>query len=104
MNRALFEIGLTVLMLAVGGFLLVWFWRYRAAGTQRRMAQMLARAGVAPEMISGGDVEAIKKDLRRRCSTCNAEDLCERWLAGEAEGESGFCPNEEIIRSLARPT
>ena len=60
MNRALFEIGLTVLMLAVSGFLLVWFWRYRAAGSQRRMAQMLARGGVAPEMVSGGDVGGIK--------------------------------------------
>lgn len=102
MNRALFEIGLAAIMLAVGGALLVWYWKYHAAGSKRRMTRMLTRAGVAPEVISGGDVEAIKKDVRRRCRTCSSEDLCERWLAGEVEGENDFCPNAEVFRSLAR--
>ena len=103
MNRALFEIGLAIFMLAVGVLLLVWFWRYRAAGSRRRMTQMLTRAGVAPEVIDRGDVDAIIKDVRRRCRTCNSEDLCERWLAGEVQGANDFCPNEKIFRSLARP-
>ena len=102
MNGALFEIGLVVFMLAVGGAFLVWYWKYRAAGSQRRMTQMLTRAGVAPEVINRGDVEAIIKDVRRRCRTCNSEDLCERWLAGKVEGENDFCPNEQIFRGLAR--
>ncbi len=102
MNRALFEIGLAIFMLAVGGFLLVWFWRYRAAGSRRRMTQMLTRAGVASEVISRGDVEAIIKDVRRRCRVCNSEDLCERWLAGKVEGENDFCPNAQIFDGLAK--
>lgn len=104
MNESLFQIALATFMVVVSGFLVVWFWRYRAAGSQRRMTRMLARAGVPPEVIGRGDAQAIIKHVRSRCRACSSEGVCERWLAGEVEGENDFCPNAEIFRSLARTT
>jgi hypothetical protein len=57
---------------------------------------------VAPEVIGRGDVEAIIKDVRRRCRACSSEGVCERWLDGKIGGENEFCPNAEIFRSLAK--
>ena len=102
MNPSLFQLTLAIFMVAVSGSLVVWFWRYRAADSQRRMTQMLTRAGVAPEVISRGDVQAIIKAIRSRCRACSSEGVCERWLAGKIEGENDFCPNAEIFRSLAK--
>lgn len=104
MNTSMSQPGLALFMLVVGGALLVWFWRYRAAASQRRMTQMLERAGVAPEIVRRGDVEAIIKDVRSRCRTCDSEDLCERWLAGKVEGGNEFCPNAEVFRGLGKAT
>jgi hypothetical protein len=104
MNPSLFQLALAIFMVAVSGALVVWFWRYRAADSQRRMTQMLTRAGVTPEIFRRGDVEAIIKDVRSRCRTCSSEGVCERWLGGKIEGENDFCPNAEIFRSLAKTT
>jgi hypothetical protein len=100
----LFQIILAIFMVAVSGSLVVWFWRYRAADSQRRMTQMLTRAGVPPEVLRRGDIQAIIKDVRSRCRACSSEGLCERWLAGEVGGENDFCPNAEIFRSMAKTT
>lgn len=102
MNPSSFQIILAIFMVVVTGLLVVWFWRYRAAGSQRRMTQMLTRAGVPPEVFVRGDVEAIVKHVRSRCRACSSEGVCERWLAGEVGGENDFCPNAEIFRSLAK--
>jgi Family of unknown function (DUF6455) len=104
MNPSLFQLMLAIFMLAMSGALVVWFWRYRAADSPRRMTQMLARAGVTPAVISRGDVEAIMKSVRSRCLACSSEGVCDRWLAGEVEGENDFCPNAQLFRSLAKAT
>jgi len=104
MNPSLFQLTLAIFMVAVSGALVVWFWRYRAAGSQRRMTQMLTLAGVPAKVLRRGDVEAIIKDVRSRCRACSSEGVCERWLAGEVEGENDFCPNAQIFRSLAKST
>jgi len=104
MNPSLFQLTLAIFMVVVCASLVLWLWRYHAAGSQRRMMQMLTRAGVTPEVIKRGDVEAIMKDVRSRCRTCNSEGLCERWLAGTVEGENDFCPNAQIFRNLAGTT
>jgi hypothetical protein len=62
---------------------------------------MLAQAGVDPETIRKGDHEEIMKSVRKRCIKCEAEDVCERWLAGSYTEENLFCPNAQIFRSLA---
>jgi hypothetical protein len=102
MNPTLFQIGVALLMLAVGVALIVWFSRYVAAASGRRMVRMLARAGVDPEVARRGDTEAIMRDVRSRCGRCRSEDLCDRWLAGKVEGDNDFCPNAQIFRSLMK--
>ena len=102
MNPTLFEIGVAVLMLAVSVALVVWFSRYVAAASDRRMMHMLTRAGVDPEVARHGDTEAVLEDVRRRCGRCRFEGLCDRWLAGKVEGDNSFCPNAQIFRTLTR--
>ena len=104
MNPTLFEIGIALFMVAVCVALLVWFLRYTEAASERRMMQMLTRAGVDPEVARHGDTEAIMQDVRSRCGKCRAEDLCDRWLAGKVEGDNSFCPNAQIFRNLTTTT
>jgi hypothetical protein len=100
MNPTLFEIGVAISMVAVSVALVVWFSRYVATASDRRMMHMLTRAGVDPEVARHGDTEAILEDVRRRCGRCRFEGLCDRWLAGKVEGDNSFCPNARIFRTL----
>jgi hypothetical protein len=104
MNPTSFEIGVAIIMVAVSVALVVWFSRYMAAASGRRMMHMLTRAGVDPEVAKHGDTEAIIQDVRSRCRRCRSEDLCDRWLAGKVEGDNSFCPNAQIFRILTRTT
>ena len=99
-----FEIGVAIFMVTVSVALVVWFSRDMAAASGRRMMNMLAHAGVDPEVARHGGAEAITRDVRSRCSRCRSEDLCDRWLAGKVEGDNDFCPNAQIFRSLTRTT
>src|SRR3970040_1694461 len=102
MNPALVEIGVAISMVAVSVALVVWFSRYVATASDRRMMHMLTRAGVDPEVARHGDTEAVLEDVRRRCGRCRFEGLCDRWLAGKVEGDNSFCPNAQIFRTLTR--
>jgi hypothetical protein len=102
MNPTLVEIGVAISMVAVSVALVVWFSRYVATASDRRMMHMLTRAGVDPEVARHGDTEAILEDVRRRCGRCRFEGLCDRWLAGKVEGDNSFCPNAQIFRTLRR--
>ena len=59
MNPTLFEIGVAALMVAVSAVLIVWYLRFMAVASGRRMMHMLTRAGVDPEVAKQGDTEAI---------------------------------------------
>ena len=102
MNPTLLEIGVAISMVAVGVALVVWISRHLAAASGRRMMDMLACAGVNSEVARHGDAKAIIQDVRNRCLRCRSEDLCDRWLAGEVEGDDSFCPNAGIFRMLKR--
>ena len=91
-------------MVAVSVALLVWILKYMAAASERRMTRMLKRAGLAPELATHGDTEAIIEEIRRRCRKCASEALCERWLAGEEKGNNSFCPNVRAFDILRGPT
>ena len=104
MNPTLFEIGVAIFMLAVSIALVVWFFRYTAAASGRRMIHMLTGVGVDPEVARQGDNEAIMRDVQSRCVRCRSEALCDRWLAGKVEGDDSFCPNAQIFRRLTRTT
>ena len=101
MNPTLFEIGVATCMVAMNIALLAWFSFDLAAASRRRMTNMFARAGVNPEAMRGGNDEATMRVARRRCRGCRSEALCERWLAGKAEGDNSFCDNAPVFRALA---
>ena len=94
------EIGVALIILTVVAALFVWFSQNFRTVSERRMMRMLARVGVDPAIASRGDKRAIIEDIRSRCRKCRAEDLCERWLAGEVAGDNGFCPNARILNAL----
>ena len=102
MNTTLLQIGVALFMMVVGVALIVWFFKYTAAASGRRVVRMLARAGVDPEVARSGDTEAIMRDVQSRCRHCQSEALCDRWLAGKVEGDNSFCPNAQIFRSLTK--
>ena len=64
------------------------------------MRQMLEAVGLSPALASSGHVETIMKEVRQRCGTCNAEDVCERWLKSGDRGDNDFCPNAHIFELL----
>jgi hypothetical protein len=104
MTPTLFEIGLAIFMVAVSVALIVWFSRYMATTSGRRVMRMLTRAGVDPEFAGHDDAEAIMQAVRSRCRRCRSEGLCDRWFAGNLEGDDSFCPNAKIFRILGRAT
>ena len=104
MNPTFFEIGTAIVMVAVSVALVMWFSRYLAVASGKRMMHMLTGVGVDPEVARHGDNEAIIQDVRSRCLRCRSEDLCDRWLAGKVEGDNSFCPNAQIFRMLTRTT
>ena len=101
MNPDLIEITGAVLMIGVACILLVWFRRYKASSSERRMRAMLKNSGLDPDIVSHGTTEIIIREVRSRCSKCQAEDVCERWLAGKEVGENDFCPNAGVFQMLA---
>jgi hypothetical protein len=104
MDPTLFEIGVAIFMVAVSAALIVWFSRYMASASGRRVMRMLTHAGVEPEGAGHDDTEAIMQAVRSRCRRCRSEGLCDRWFAGKIEGDNSFCPNAQIFRILGRTT
>lgn len=63
---------------------------------------MLERVGLDTAITSSGDNESVLEEIRQRCRTCASEDLCERWLADDVDGNNYFCPNAKVIDALLR--
>ncbi len=79
--------------------------RYMNTGSEKRMREILRRMDVGPEIAIYGNTEAVIKEMRRRCRSCENECLCDRWIAGEVvKGGISFCPNARMFRNLARKT
>lgn len=76
------------------------FHGYLRAQSERRLEAMLSRAGFDPATLSRRRGEAAMKAARRRCRGCACEDLCERWLRGEASGSNDFCPNVKAFGAM----
>ncbi|MFQ5626158.1 MAG: DUF6455 family protein [Methyloligellaceae bacterium] len=112
MNPTPFEIGVALFMVGVSVAIVMWFQRHLAAASARRMINMMSRVGVDPRVVRickyiqqmHGDphTESVMKDARYRCRKCMAEDYCDRWIAGKAEGDNSFCPNARTFASLTR--
>jgi hypothetical protein len=98
----LVEIGLALLLLVVAVLLVFAYLRYKAAQSERRLAEMLRRVGLDPDILENEDTAAVVSAIRRRCRRCQTEDVCERWLAGEVEGGNTFCPNRTVFEELTK--
>ncbi len=91
-----------LVMVGVGAVLVVAYRRYLAAQSERRMQSMLEAIGLDPELAAVGGIETIMAGVRHRCSACQSESVCERWLAGEEEGDNSFCPNARVFEILKK--
>ena len=92
----------SIMELYVGGFMVVLsvgcvlcFRDYRHRASTRRRLRMMKRIGLGVDQVA-----AVEGKLRSRCLTCHAEDVCERWLAGDVGGDNGFCPNAKKFQAL----
>jgi len=94
------DISIAIILLLVAVALVALFLRYKANSSERRMKQMLQRSGLDPDIATRGDSENIIREVRSRCRKCQSEDQCERWLAGEQEGDNVFCPNAPVFGEL----
>ncbi len=102
MDMSLFQIIAAIFMVSAAIALVVTFRKYKGAASERRMASMLEHVRLDPAIASSGDNEAIMKEIRRRCRTCAAEDVCERWLADDEDSDNVFCPNAKVLDALQR--
>jgi hypothetical protein len=93
-------IGIATIIVAIA--LAVGFWKYLAAGSERRMRSMLAEVGLDPEIAESGDIPTIMKDVRYRCRRCPVESVCEGWLDGDVDGDNEFCPNHKVFEILKK--
>ena len=102
MSNSIYQLIAAVSMIGVVFIMVFAIRAYMAASSERRMTTMLKRVGVDPLVAAGGDSTQIIRDIRRRCHRCAVEDLCERWLAGDEQGDNDFCPNAKVFASLRK--
>jgi len=106
MSVSLIQIVAAIAMIGVAVALVILYRRYLAANSERRMRSMLESVGLDPAIAASGEIPTIMKEVRQRCQSCGSEDVCERWLAENKEGENAFCPNSkvfEILRKYSSP-
>lgn len=103
MASTLFQYYFAIFMVAVIGALFIWFMRSESAASTGRMMGMMKRVGLDPgsAVLGRRQTGAALKAARRRCGRCPREDFCDRWLAGEVEGDDAFCPNAGTFRVLS---
>jgi len=104
MNTDMNDLPIALIFILVTAILVVWFRGKLAAGSRSRLYRMMARLGVDPNRFSHSDEDVVSgmKAIRSRCRMCPAEDVCERWLDGEIEGDHGFCPNAKLFDGVVR--
>jgi len=91
-----------IAMLGVAVALFFAYRSYLARNSERRMLSMLDSLGLDSSMVTEGEMPTIMKEVRQRCRQCTSEDVCERWLAGEEEGDNAFCPNSRVFEILGK--
>ncbi len=104
MNMTLSDMGTAILFVVTAAALIVWFRAKHVSGSLSRMRRMMTSVGLDPDNLASSDAGAglDMQAVRTRCRMCPAEDLCERWLAGEVAGDNGFCPNAKIFGGAVR--
>jgi hypothetical protein len=104
MNPTVFEISVAIFMVTVSIAIVVWFQRYLAAASAKRMMRMMTRVGLKSGVATHDEprTEPIMKEVRQRCRKCMYEDFCDRWIAGKVKGDNSFCPNARTFGILSR--
>ncbi len=98
------DLGMAIIFVVVAAALVLWFRHKLASASRSRMHRMMASLGLDPDKLEHSDEGAglDMKAARTRCRMCPSEDVCERWLAGEIEGDNGFCPNAKIFDGVVK--
>jgi len=102
MNVSLMQFFAAVAMVGIAIGLLFAYRSYLASNSERRMRAMLESVGLDPAIAASGEIPAIMKEVRQRCQSCESEDVCEHWLAGDKEDSNDFCPNAKVFEILNR--
>ncbi len=100
MNMSAMQIMGALAMVGIALILIFAYRKFLAANSERRLQAMLESVGLDPAIASNGDTEAVMSAVRRRCRSCASEALCERWLAGDEQGDNAFCPNSRLFAML----
>jgi len=100
MTVSLVQIIAAIAMIGVAVALVILYRKYLAANSERRMRTMLESVGLDPAIAASGEIPTIMKEVRQRCQSCGSEDVCERWLAENKEGDNAFCPNSKVFEIL----
>ena len=100
MNVSEMQIMGSAAMVGVAVILIFAYRKYLEANSERRLRAMLESVGLDPAIASNGDTEAVMSAVRRRCRSCASEAVCERWLAGDEQGDNAFCPNSRLFAML----
>lgn len=66
------------------------------------MFSMFESLGLDSDIASNADLAGVMGEVRQRCRACVAEDVCERWLRGDEEGDNAFCPNAKVFETLRK--
>jgi len=101
MEPITYQATLALVLLAVAVVLVTWFLWDKRRHSLSRMNRMMTHIGLDPD-VTDEETLATMKAVTARCSTCNGEDVCERWLKGEEAGDNGFCPNAQTFEGLKR--
>ena len=102
MNMSSIQVIAAIAMLGVVVALVLGYRRYLTANSERRMRMMLESVGLDPEIADSGEISTIMREVRERCQHCATEDVCERWLQGNEEGDNAFCPNARVFEILKK--
>lgn len=102
MNISLTQVLIAIVMVGVSIASVFAYRKFLAANSERRMRAMLQSIGLDPEIASIGGIETIMTEVRRRCRACTSEDVCERWLDGELQGDNDFCPNAKVFTKFRK--
>jgi len=89
-----------IVMVGLGLALVIGYRVYLARNSERRMLSMIDSLGLDPEVASNEELGTIMGEVRQRCRGCTTEDVCERWLRGDEEGDNAFCPNARVFEIL----
>lgn len=100
MDISLTQILAAIVLLGLGLALVIGYRAYLVRNSERRMLSMIDSLGLDSDIASVAKYGPVMGEVRQRCRHCTAEDVCERWLRGEEEGDNAFCPNARVFNTL----